>query len=120
MTDKKLKSWIEVDKDSDFSIYNMPFGIYSDHHVKHRACSAIGDYIIDLYELVNNRFIVLDKTILEQPFLNDFIGLGKKNTNAFRQKLIDLLCDEACEMKNKEIFDKIFKKQSSVKMLMPV
>ncbi len=63
MDNKNFKPWIEIKKDSDFSIHNIPFGIYSDHQVKHRACSAIGEYIIDLYELVNQRFIVLDKTI---------------------------------------------------------
>jgi fumarylacetoacetase len=121
MTGKKLKPWLEVKPDSDFSIHNIPFGIYSDHHVKHRACSAIGEYIIDLYELVENRFLVLDKKILEEKYLNAFIGLGKKTTNALRQKLIDVLCAENSELQSDaSLFAKVFKKQNAVKMLIPV
>ena len=48
MTTKNLKTWIEIDPNSDFTIHNIPFGIYSDNKVEHHACSAIGDYIIDL------------------------------------------------------------------------
>ena len=51
MTTKNLKTWIEIDPNSDFTIHNIPFGIYSDNKVEHHACSAIGDYIIDLFEL---------------------------------------------------------------------
>ena len=125
MLNKNLKSWIEVDKNSDFSIHNIPFGIYSDNKVKHRACSAIGDYIIDLVELANAGFLSVNKSVLEQQFLNDFISLGKPITNAVRAKITDLLSSEsdsaANELKtNKELFDKVFKKQTAVVMLLPV
>jgi fumarylacetoacetase len=121
MLNKNLKSWIEVKADSDFSIHNIPFGIYSDHKVKHHACTAIGEYIVDLYELANNRFLITDKALLDQPFLNDFIALGKSATNQVRSKVIDLLSHENPELKNnKDVFSAIFKKQADVKMLMPV
>ena len=47
--DSNLKSWIEVDENSDFPIQNIPFGVYSpkgggDLHV----ATAIGNYILDL------------------------------------------------------------------------
>ena len=51
-----LTSWIKVDSNSDFPIQNLPFGIYSDANTKHHACSAIGTYAIDLYELANHGF----------------------------------------------------------------
>jgi len=121
MSDKNLKSWIEVDAKSDFSIHNIPFGIYSDKSVKYRACSAIGDYIIDLYELANAGLIQVEKSALEAQFLNDFIDLGKPVTNAIRKKIIELLSSENASLKeNKDLFTKVFKKQSEVKMLMPV
>ncbi|MGV2480234.1 UNVERIFIED_CONTAM: fumarylacetoacetase, partial [Salmonella enterica subsp. enterica serovar Weltevreden] len=47
----QLSSWIATHSHSDFPIQNLPFGIYSDASVLHHACSAIGDYVIDLYEL---------------------------------------------------------------------
>lgn len=111
---------MEVDPGSDFSIHNIPFGIYSDTSVKHHACSAIGDYIIDLYEVANAGLLKVDPSVLQQPVLNDFISLGKPVTNAVRTKLIDLLSSETSVLKNKDLFEKVFKKQKDVKMLMPL
>jgi len=121
MLDKNLKSWIEVDANSDFSIHNIPFGIYSDKDVKHRVCSAIGEYIIDLAELGDDEFFDISPDILENEYLNDFISMGKKVTGSVRKQLIEWLTDENSELRtNKELHKKVFKKQSDVKMLMPV
>jgi fumarylacetoacetase len=121
MPDKELKTWIEVSPDSDFSIHNIPFGVYSDHKVPHRVCSAIGDYIIDLLELAQHRFIVLDTSILERPTLNDFIATGKLTTRRIRNRIIELLSSDVSELRdNKEIFTCVFKKQSDVNMLLPI
>lgn len=120
MSDKNLKSWIEMDATSDFSIYNIPFGIYSDKSVKHRAASAIGEYIIDLYELANAGLLQIDKSVLEAKFLNDFIDLGKPITNTVRKTLIKLLSSDSALKTDKELFSRVFKKQSDVILLMPV
>lgn len=121
MPDKNLKTWIEVHPQSDFSIHNIPFGIYSDGQVAHRACSAIGEYIIDLYELAELNLLDIEKNILERNVLNDFIELGKPVTNAIRNKIITLLCDETLDLKtNQTVFNRVFKKQNAVKMLLPL
>ena len=44
-----MQSWIKVDKNSDFSIYNLPFGIFSESDQIKRVGIAIGDHVIDLY-----------------------------------------------------------------------
>jgi fumarylacetoacetase len=121
MLNKNLKSWIEVKPDSDFSIHNIPFGIYSDASVKHRACSAISEYIIDLYELAAAGLIDIQKEILDQSSLNAFIESGKSITNAIRIQLISLLSDDTSVLKtDSSLFQKVFKKQNAVKLLMPV
>ncbi|PBQ34408.1 fumarylacetoacetase [Sphingobacteriaceae bacterium] len=120
MSDKTLTSWLEVDVKSDFSIHNIPFGIYSDKSVKHRAASAIGDYIIDLYELADAGLLQVDKSVLDAQFLNDFIDLGKPITNAVRTSIIKLLSSDSSLKTDKELFSKVFKKQTDVKLLMPV
>jgi fumarylacetoacetase len=121
MLNKNLKSWIEVKPDSDFSIHNIPFGIYSDASVKHRACSAIGEYIIDLYELAAAGLIDIQKEILDQSSLNAFIESGKSITNAIRIQLISLLSDDTSVLKtDSSLFQKVFKKQNAVELLMPV
>ena len=51
--DKNLTSFIEVAADSDFSIHNLPYGIFSDTKAQakadnRRAGVAIGEYVLDL------------------------------------------------------------------------
>lgn len=121
MLNKNLKSWIEVNPKSDFSIHNIPFGIYSDNSVKHHACSAIGDYIIDLFELESADVFDINRGVFEEQYLNSFIDLGKTVTNSVRQKLIELLTDENSVLKkDASLFNRVCKKQNSVKMLLPV
>lgn len=121
MTTKNLKTWIDVNPDSDFSIHNIPFGIYSDENVEHHACSAIGDYIIDLFELESQDLLDINRSVFTEKYLNSFIELGKPVTSAVRTKLIEILCDEnSIFTKDKSLFNSVFKKQQHVKMLMPV
>lgn len=120
MLNKNLKSWMQVDASSDFSIHNIPFGVYSDAGVKHRACSALGDSVIDLYELAQAGLLNVDKSVLELAFLNDFIALGKTTTNSVRSKIIELFTTDSVLKNNEELFRKVVKKQAAVKMLMPV
>lgn len=119
-----LTSWIKVEPNSDFPIQNLPFGIYSDANTKHHACSAIGTYAIDLYELANLGFfskLNISKEVFDNAYLNDFMELGKDTTRAVRERLSELLDSNNKELQdNKAAFDKIFKAQSSVHMLLPV
>ncbi len=121
MAVSQMKTWMQIDAQSDFSIYNIPFGIYADRNIKHRACSAIGNQIIDLYELANAGLLKVDKALLEKEILNDFINEGKAITNAVRNKIQSLLSETNTELKNNEALrSRVFKNQSDVKMLMPV
>lgn len=119
-----LTSWISADAHSDFSIQNLPFGIYGDKTIPHRACSAIGDYIIDLSVLNEHGYfsaLSISQDVFNQSALNDFISLGKQTTSALRHRLSDLLSSTNNELQpNTAIFDLVFKKQSDVCMLLPV
>ena len=119
-----LSSWINVDSSSDFPIQNIPFGIYSDHVVKHHVCSAIGSKVVDLYALaVLGYFNALNihHDIFNAEHLNDFIALGKNTTRAVRQRISDLLNSTSTELQNnKTHYSSIFKNQADVDMLMPV
>jgi fumarylacetoacetase len=122
--DTTLKSWIEVKADSDFSIQNIPFGIYSDTEVSHHACTAIGEFIFDLAaatKLGYFKSIPIDEEIFTRQFLNDFISLGKEITSSVREIISDLLNENNFALKNNPLhFSLLFKKQIEVKMLMPV
>ena len=119
-----LKSWIEVPQGSDFPIQNLPFGVYSDKNTQNHVCSAIGEYIVDLYELANAGLfnnLNINKEVFNNKYLNEFIELGKSTTRALRDRLSDLLEISNTELQNnKAVFNNIFKKQQDVCMLMPV
>jgi fumarylacetoacetase len=113
-------TWLKIDHKSDFSIYNIPFGIYSEGAIRHRACSAIGDLIIDLAELSELGLLTVRKEIFEKEYLNDFIALGKAVTSRVRKTIIELLSEENSRLRDQTVFNAVFKKQSGVKMLLPV
>ena len=119
-----LTSWIEVEANSDFPIQNLPFGVYSDSATKHHLCSAIGNYIIDLYELANLGYLSnlsINKEVFNNNYLNNFIDLGKDVTRALRDRLSDLLENSNNELQNnKDAFATVFKLQTAVNMLLPV
>ena len=76
-----MNTWIEVPNNTDFSIYNLPFGIFSKKGVSKRVGVAIGNKVIDLLACNKlNIFADLDihNSVFESKFLNDFINLGKK------------------------------------------
>ena len=89
-----MHSWLPIAPDSDFSLYNLPFGIFHTGEGRARAGIAAGDYIVDLAAAAEaglfgkRRFF---KKIFEQDTLNDFIALGKPVTNRIRRKVLDWL-----------------------------
>ncbi len=80
-------SWVEIAPDSDFSIHNLPFGIFSTPSKTPRAGVAIGDKIIDLLaasELGVFNALSIAASVFDGDVLNDFISLGKEKTSALR------------------------------------
>ncbi len=91
-----MHSWISIDKDSDFSIYNIPFGIYSQNGAQKRVCTAIGESILDLAMLHDMglwKDLSIERSIWTQDVLNPFIGLGKQVTNTVRERIQNTLAD---------------------------
>lgn len=87
------QSWIEIPDHSDFSVYNIPFGIGSGDEGPF-VCTRIGDEVINLYALAQTGFfsgLINDIQVLKQPVLNPFIALGKKITNEVRLRLQETL-----------------------------
>lgn len=90
----KLRSWVEVPAGSDFPIQNLPFGVIKTGNNRPMAGVAIGDYVLDLAYLHENgclNALGLPDGIFRQPYLNEFIGLGRKKTSAVRERLSELL-----------------------------
>jgi len=106
-----MKSWITIKRYSDFSLHNIPFGVFSFGNESPRPATRIGDTVVDLSVLADFGYFddldIDDLTVFYQPHLNDFIALGKPLTNKVRNRLTELFSEtnddlrtnrEACEL----------------------
>lgn len=122
--DPKLKSWVEVPKDSDFPIQNLPFGIFKTRYLTAVAGVAIGNYVLDLVYLHENGFLFgldLPPGIFNQRYLNDFMALGKTKAREVRERISELLRSDNDELKNNVAAREIaLIPMSEVQMMMPV
>jgi len=115
-----MKSWIEIHEDSDFSIYNIPFGVFSVNGKDARMGIAIGDKVLDLraaHSLGIFDNIDVSVVIFDNTYINDFMALGKKITNAVRERIQSELCDESSVLRDNP---NAFYQQSRVTMHLPV
>lgn len=118
-----MSSWIDITADSDFSLENIPFGIFSVDETA-RAATRIGDYVIDLDALQKAGFfsgINLPDHVFETNVLNDFIALGKPITSATRKRVQELFGADNGELRdNESVRVDAIRKVEDVEMLMPV
>jgi fumarylacetoacetase len=117
---QNLNPWIEIPENSDFSIYNLPFGIFSTSAKNRRAGMAIGDKVVDLPAAANLGIFAglgIHYEVFENEDLNDFIALGKTITNEVRLRVQNELCDDESILKES---GDVFVNRSDVTMHMPV
>ena len=100
--DQNLTSFIDVAQDSDFSIHNLPYGIFSETkdaagNNKRRAGVAIGEQVLDLSVLESEGLLSLDGgPYFDQSTLNAFIDSGRDNWTTAR-KTIQMLLSSDCD-----------------------
>ena len=115
-----MNTWIKIDKNSDFSIYNLPFGVFSANVKTKRVGIAIGDMVLDL-EAVGALGVFdelnFNKEVFVADSLNDFISLGKQITVRVREIIQNELCDKSSILM---INPSAFLKQSEVNMHLPI
>lgn len=108
---------IDIPENSDFSIHNIPFGIFSTKDRSPRAGVAVGDHILDLVAVAELDVFDFNVAVLEREDLNDFISLGKEITSRVRKKIQYWLKDDTSPLAGKP---ELFVKQSEAQMHMPV
>ncbi|MBO0322935.1 fumarylacetoacetase [Muricauda sp. CAU 1633] len=108
---------INIPENSDFSIHNIPFGIFSTEDRSPRVGVAVGDHILDLAAVAELDVFDFNTAVLEKDTLNDFISLGKEITSRVRKKIQYWLKDDTSELAGKP---KLFVKQSDARMHMPI
>ncbi|NVN17923.1 fumarylacetoacetase [Muricauda sp. HICW] len=108
---------IEIPENSDFSIHNIPFGIFSTKDRSPRVGVAVGEHILDLAAVAELEVFDFNTALLEKDTLNDFISLGKEITTRVRKKIQYWLKDDESILAGKP---ELFVKQSEAQMHMPV
>ncbi|MEZ4810389.1 MAG: fumarylacetoacetase [Allomuricauda sp.] len=108
---------INIPENSDFSIHNIPFGIFSTKDRSPRAGVAIGEHILDLAAVAELDVFHFNTAVLEREDLNDFIALGKEITSKVRTDIQAWLKDDNSILAGKP---ELFVKQSEAQMHMPV
>ncbi len=118
-----MSSWVQVPEKSDFTIYNLPYGVFKNKRLTPRAGIAIGDKIVDLSILQEKKFfsgIDLPDEIFLKDNLNDFIALGKSITRKVRERVQELLMNDNPELKDHRIRGKVMVNRKEAQMLLPV
>ena len=120
MTDFSLKSWVEVKPNSDFSIQNLPFGIFSTSKKTPRVGVAIGEKVVDLLELSKLGFIEENTSLYDNQFLNDLMEKGRPFATTLRNQLTKLLSADNDELRDSTHRGNVMVNMSEITMHMPV
>ena len=109
-----------IQNNENFTIHNLPYGIFSTPTKPARAGIAIGNYIIDLADLFNLNFFEnkITTNVFNQNSLNDFIALGNETWSFVRNKIQNLVAEESTFFK--ENYTKFLYQQSEAVMHLPV
>jgi fumarylacetoacetase len=109
---------------NNFTIDNIPFGIFSRKNKKKRLATIIGSKVVDLYALAQLGYfddLNIKKSVFKNDYLNDFIALGKTKTNAVRQRLQEILANPQSDIENPISRDpSVFYAENAVNLHLPV
>mgnify|MGYP002396080345 CR=1 FL=1 len=117
----KMNTWLDISPNSDFSIHNLPYGVFSTPSQRPRVGVAIGDQIIDLAAVAMRGYfqnLSIEPEVLEQPSLNAFIRLGKPTWQAVRKRLTDWLTQSDSPLQH--LRNECLIAQSEAKMHLPL
>ncbi|MEZ0540870.1 fumarylacetoacetase [Fibrella arboris] len=116
--------WLPVAPDSDFSIHNLPFGIFSTSQAPERRVGvAIGEYIIDLAAAADSAIFdaflpYQQRYVFRSSFLNDFIRLGRPVWQQVRVTLQAELIDDTSLLSS--LANQVLVRQADAALHLPV
>ena len=117
-------SWLPIEENSDFSLDNLPFGIFKTETLSPRVGVALGNSIIDMSALYSGGLmnaLSLPPKVFDQLYLNDFIALGKPTWQGVRTLLQEIFGEQNTSLKeNENLLKPILIAQAEAEMLMPV
>ena len=119
-----LKSWVAVPENSDFSIQNLPFGIFKTANLTPRVGVRIGDSILDLKTLFVLGYLEnlpFELSDFDSEYLNPMMKKGKLAIRQLRNRISKLLDAQFPDLqKNQHHADQVLIDANSVEMCMPV
>lgn len=120
--DPRLRSFIDVDPSSDFSIQNLPYGVFSTDGAAPRVGVAIGDHVLDLWELEQDgRLDVGELGVFAEASLNRFMSLGPKTWSRTRARISELLRHDHPELRDNDSLRALaLVPMKTVKMHLPI
>ncbi|KAJ2498589.1 hypothetical protein GGH96_004199 [Coemansia sp. RSA 1972] len=93
-------TFVDVAPDSDFSIHNLPYGIFTTSTLPNRRVGvAIGNHVLCMSALAKTGLFAgiegLDaEQVFGSPQLNEYMGLNRKIWRSVRQRLQQFLADD--------------------------
>src|ERR1700758_1254904 len=100
--DPALRSFVPVDPASDFPIQNLPYGVFSAHGLAPRIGVAIGDHVLDLWELEQDGRLDVEPGTFAVPSLNAFMHQGPKAWARIRARISELLRHDTDELRDND------------------
>ncbi len=119
-----LKSWVAVPENSDFSIQNLPFGIFKTASLTPRVGVRIGDSVLDLKTLFVLGYLEnlpFELSDFDCEYLNPMMKKGKLAVRQLRNRVSKLLDTDFSDLqKNQHHVDQVLIDANSIEMCMPV
>jgi fumarylacetoacetase len=123
--DPNLQSFVDVPTGSDFSIHNLPYGVFRPSAgARPRIGVAIGDAVLDLSVLAERGLLsgraLGDGDAFRQPTLNAFMALGQPAWREARARLTRFLrVSDSTIRDNRPLRQAALHPIASVEMLLP-
>lgn len=125
------QSWLDIPAGTDFSLHNLPLGVFRTAHLRPRLGIAIGDHILDLAALACRGLLSAGGSrlpapevpleTLEQDRLNAFLALGRPVWSTVRARVRELLDPECPDLRDDgEARQRIVVPMRSATMELPV
>ncbi|PID71282.1 MAG: fumarylacetoacetase [Flavobacteriales bacterium] len=122
--DPNRKTWLPTEKNTEFPIQNIPFGVFLTRDDVITIGTRIGDFAIDLgalHQLGYFKGIPLTDDIFLQDTLNDFIADGQITWRLVRNRIADIFDVNNDSLKNNKAHrDKVIFTMEEIEMQMPV
>lgn len=94
-----MTSWVPIPVDSDFSLQNLPYGVFSTTADPiPRIGVAIGNHVLDLKALAQEQIfsdIKFEASALGETTLNTYAGFGQNVHGEIRGRLQELLAEDS-------------------------